>query len=85
MDIVERLKVAADRYERNKPRQRDLAAFFRDAADEIERLRAALRPFALMADRLDEWQKGTNPQVDFSFDADSLRDARRVLKSSTYQ
>lgn len=49
----------------------------RDA--EIKRLRAALKPFAVMADHVDEWQKGTNARVGFSFAASDLRHAREVL------
>lgn len=45
---------------------------------ENERLRTALKPFAVMADFVDEWSKGVGPFTG-QFDADDLRRAREVL------
>jgi hypothetical protein len=49
------------------------------AADEIERLRAALRPFAKMADQVEKWKAGTG-SFEGSFDANDLYRARDLLK-----
>jgi hypothetical protein len=57
----------------------ELVALIAEQGAEIERLRAALKPFAKMADQLDEWQKGTGA-FEGSFDANDLRRAREVLK-----
>jgi len=71
-DIVKRARSAANWSATHQ-------ALLNELADEIERLRAALTPFAKMADQVDEWRKGA---VAFTghFDANDLRRAREVLR-----
>jgi len=61
-------------------RQKETPEFIRLSV-ENERLRAALTPFARMADQVDEWQKGVG-EFTGHFDANDLRRAREVLKQS---
>lgn len=49
----------------------------------IETLEAALKPFSEMADQLDRWQTGDNPNFAGSFKAEDLRRARTVLQQLT--
>lgn len=46
--------------------------------DENKELVAGLEPFAKMADQVDEWQKGKDPNFSGHFDANDLRRARSL-------
>jgi hypothetical protein len=72
-DIVERLDRADD-----VPIFEEAAAEIRRLRAENERLREALKPFATMADQVDEWEKGTG-NFTGNFDAADLRRARAAL------
>lgn len=49
---------------------------------EAARLRELLKPFAEMADQVDEWQKGCDPNFAGNFNADDLRAARAALNQT---
>jgi hypothetical protein len=57
----------------------EAAAALSEAQATIARLEAALRPFALMADQVEEWQKGARLDCEAEFKAADLFNARAAL------
>ena len=82
-ELVNKLRWTIELSSSDDPDQlaRTILSKFVGIAHENAILREALKPFAKMADEVDEWQKGSG-DFEGSFNADDLRRARTALSGA---